>query len=152
MQPLQRRHGAGLDLEAQPRRKADGTDQAQVVFLETLFRIANGANYPAQQVLTAPGKVQHLVRIGIQQQCIDGEIPAHGILPGIVFKVHGIGTAAIAIAGVAAERGHFHLSHVLPDQHYAKVRAHLFGALEQLADAVGTRVGGHIEILRRAAQ
>ena len=152
VQPLQRRHGGGFDLEAQPGRESHGADQAQVVFLETLVRVADGAHHAAAQVLPASREVQHLVRIGIQQQRVDRKIAPHRILPGIAFEAHRIRTPAIAVAGVAAERGHLHLGRVLAYQHDAEMRAHLLGALEQLAHAIGTRVGGHVEILRRAAQ
>ena len=123
-----------------------------MVFLEALFRIADGPDRAAAQVVAAPSEIQHLIRIVIQQQRVDGEIAPHRILPGVALEVYCIGPSAIAVAGVAAERGHLHLGRVLAHQHHAEVRAHVLGTLEQLAHAVRTRVRGHVEILRFAAQ
>ena len=149
--PADGRESYRLDLKLQPRSKANGAQQAQVVFAEPGFRIADGADHAAFQVGAPADEVQHLARIRVEQQSVDGEVAALRVLGGVGFKVHRVGTAPVAILLVAAESGDLDLGEHVTYQDYAEVRPHAAGLRKQIHDAVGPGIGRDVVIFRRHA-
>ncbi len=85
-------------------------------------------------------------------QAVDGEVAAQDVLARIGFEAHRGRAAAIGVVAIAAEGGDLHAGAVAAHQHHAEMRAHAPGAREQLQQALGRRVGGHVEILGLGAQ
>ena len=91
----------------------------------------------------------------IVEQAVDGEVAARGVFLGRA-EGDAVGMPAVAVGGVAAEGGHFdHAGRLRPDH-----RNHAEGgadgqraaAAEQRADLLRRGVGGHVVVLRRAAE
>ncbi len=88
VQPLDGREGRRLDLEPEARGKADGAQHAQVVLAEPHLRVADGADHARPQVLAAADEIEHLVRIGIEQQAVDGEVAPEDVLPRVGLELN----------------------------------------------------------------
>ncbi len=95
-----------FDNVVETRRKTHCAQHAELVFGETPFGLADGANDPGFQIFSSFDKVQHLVADGIEQQAIDGEIAALHVFARVATEANFVGMAAVAVAKVAAEGGH----------------------------------------------
>src|ERR1700676_1327662 len=118
MQLLDCGHSLWFDLESKARRKTNGTQHAQVVFLESFLRIPDCTDYMFAQIMEAPyvihdvgGHIRRLCQRRIQQKSIDCEIPAQDVLFRIRLKSDLYGMPAVHIRVIAAKRGDFHAIH-----------------------------------------
>src|SRR5688572_6632441 len=91
------------------RGEADGAEHPQLVLGKPLVRIANGPQDVVLQIFLAADIVVVLVGNGIEENAVDGEVAALGILLG-TGEGDRVRSAAVGIANVAAEGGNFNLS------------------------------------------
>ena len=86
------------------------------------------------------------------EQPVDGEVAARGVLLGGA-EGDAVGVPAVAVGGVAAERGHLDRAGRLRPEHgnHAEGGAdgHRAAVAEQLADLGGRGAGGHVVVLGR---
>ena len=80
-----------------------------MIFTKTALRIADRANQPRIQVRPAIREIEDLAAHRIEQHCVDCEIAAQRILPGIYFEMDAIRMTAIEVLQIAAESRHLHL-------------------------------------------
>src|SRR5689334_20208594 len=100
-----RSHRSGFGLIAKPRRESNRAHHAQLVFLKSLARIADGANDSAFQILSTADVVENLVLNRIKQQSIDSEVTSLDVCLGAVGITDGIRMATVGISDVAAVGG-----------------------------------------------
>ena len=93
--------------------------------------------------------------IGIVEKAVDRKVAARGVFLGRAER-DAVGMAAVAVGGVAAERGDFDHAGLSGTDHRNHSESGPDGqratAAEQLADLIGHGVGGHVVVLRRASQ
>ena len=117
-----------------------------MVFAKARVGIADGADHAALQVAAPVDEVQHVARVRIHHQAVDGEIAAQHVLARIGLEANLFGMAAVDVIVIAAKGGHFHLVEHVAHQHHSEVRAHPAGVGEEVHDAVGPRIGGDVEV------
>ncbi len=106
--------GSWLDHILKARCETHRAQHPQLVFLKAAFRIANGADHPGLQVVTAADKIQHAIAVErVHQQAVDGEVTALHVLPGILGIPHLVRMAPIRVSAVVAEGRHFNIVRVL---------------------------------------
>ena len=93
-----------VDREIEPGGKANGAEHPQLVFGDAGQRIANGADDAALQIRLAADVVDHLLGERVEEQAVDREVAALGVVLGVGER-HRVGMPAVAVGGVAAERG-----------------------------------------------
>ena len=71
------------------------------------MRRADGAHDAGFQIGTSADEIENLVRKGIEQQAIDGEVAALHVLAGMAAVGDLIGMAAVGVQAIAAEGGDF---------------------------------------------
>ena len=125
-QPLDGGEGGRFDVEAQPRRETHGAEQPQMVFLKAALpdRRWRGSRR-ARRSSRPPAKSSTSSVSGSSSSALIVKSRRSTSCRGSVSKCTAVGTAAVAIARVAAERGDLHLGGILAHQHHAEMRAHL---------------------------
>src|SRR5262249_46276397 len=123
-----------------------------VVLAESRKGITDGANDAARQIGASVDEIEHTPVHRVHHQSIDGEIATEHVLARIDFEPHLLRMAAVEILMIAAEGGDFHLFEVVANEHDAEMRAYPAGARKEIHDAVGTRVGRDIKVLRLYAE
>ena len=112
------------------------------------MRLAARSSLPADEV-------DHLLFDRIEEQAVDGEVAARGVLLGGA-ESDAVGMPAVAIGGVTAEGRHLdHACRLGPEhRNHSEGGADGQGApvAEKLADLLGHGVGGHVIVLGRAAE
>src|ERR1700683_1379616 len=66
----------GMNRISEARGKAHGTNHAQFVLTETLFRLPDRANDSRGKIIPPAKEVEHFVRLRIEQQRVNREVPA----------------------------------------------------------------------------
>ena len=110
--------GRGLNAETKPRREAHRPEKAQLVFFKAPLGQPDGANHTGIEVGEATdmvdyGRSQRLgccKRVcgpqGVEQQAVDGEVPALYILFGECGVANFIGMAAVGVHAIGPECRH----------------------------------------------
>src|SRR5262249_27065031 len=136
-------------------RKTNGADHPQFVFSEPGRRVADRADQALAQINLAADKIDNLPGKRIEKHAVDREIAAFGVFLRRT-ESNLIRMAAVAVADVLTERGHFDLPCAARsnDGHHAKCRAQSerFSFVEHPANLLGMSTGGHVKILRSATQ
>lgn len=152
---------ARLDRKLQSRREPHRAQHAELVFFETLRGIADGAQKSCLQVISAAYKVQNAIFEAvagficqrIQQQAVDGEVPAENVFARIGRKAHRIGAAAIAVHTVVAKGrnlgGNAFAIALGDDQHNTEVCTHSLSPLEGRLHLIRGSRGADVEVFRR---
>ena len=109
-----------VDCEIQARGKSHCPQEAKMILAETALGVADRADDAGGEIRAAVDVIDHLVRFGIEQQRIDGEIAAQHVLFGTGFEVHGVRAAAVAVIMVAAEGSDFDVGIAVIDEHHAE--------------------------------
>ena len=65
-----------IDFESQARGEPHRAQQAQMIFAETRFGVADGADHAPLQVASSIHVVQHAAVVRVHHQPVDGEIAA----------------------------------------------------------------------------
>ena len=143
--------GAGLDLEAEAGGQTHRPQGAQPVLGEALGGIADGADDAGLQVLHPPDEIDHPLAAGIVEQAVDGEVAAAGVLLG-AGELDPLRVPAVGVRPLAPEAGHVVLALLQAHEDDAELRPHGDGVLEELHHPSGVGVGGHVPVLRPAAQ
>ncbi len=99
----------GVDREVECGGEADGAEHAELVFADAQARIADGADDALLEILLAADVIDDLVGDGIEEEAVDREVAALGIVLG-VGECDAVGMAAVGVGGVGAERGDFDLA------------------------------------------
>ena len=149
-----------IDRVAEARGKAHSTKHAQLIFSEALMRTADRAYHAALKVFSALNIVQHLGRIGIEQQPVDGEVPALYVQTCILCKLHLVGMAAVRVSAVTAESSDLNMVIVASavriapnrNQHHTELCAHSVRLREELHYLLRRSRRGDIKVGRLASQ
>ena len=99
---------AWFDREVECGGEADGAEHAELVFAKPQAGVADGADQPAFEVVAAADVVDDFVGDRVEEQAVDREVAALGVVLG-GGEVDAVGVAAVAVRGVGAERGDFDL-------------------------------------------
>lgn len=161
--------GLFIDLKVEASGETNGPQRSQMIFIEALIRIANGAHESRPQVVQAAHKVDNpplhgmgrgagrlgLSRIGgrqrIKKERIDREIAPMGVAGGVgVADV--IRPAPIRITAFLPECRDLDGVPAAMHQHDAEGHANLVGVSEKRPDLIGDRVGGDVIVLRMKAE
>ena len=158
--------GRRLNSEAEARGKANGTEQAKLIFLKPPHRIADGAQNAGVEIGQAADMIDDCVaqRLwigadllqrptptqwaaqGIEQEAVDGEVAALDVFGGVEGVADLVGMAAIGVRTVGAKGRDLHLrwggllGGVLGlggNENDAEVRADSKGAREHVEHDVG---------------
>ena len=78
-----------------------------MVLGEAGVRVANGAEAFLREVVAAADVVDHRAGLDVEEETVDGEVAALGVLGGVGFEADGLGMAAVVIGSIAAEGGDF---------------------------------------------
>lgn len=142
--------GAGLrfDFEFESGGEADGPEQAEVIFGEPGFGVADGANEFAVQVGLAVDVVDDGLGLGVVEEGVDGEVAAGGVFGGIGFEGYCLRVAAVGVGAIAAEGGDFD---AVPEDD-AEVGADEFSAYEEFRKFIGTGIGGNVPVFGLAGE
>ena len=116
--------GGGIDLKPEAGRKSHGAQEPQMIFAESRVGVADGPDHAARQIAAPIHEVQHVARVRVHHEPVDGEIAPQHVLARIAFKTNLLGMPAVQVIVVAAESGHLHLIEYVAHQHDSKVRAH----------------------------
>ncbi|MCZ7585841.1 MAG: hypothetical protein M5R36_22305 [Deltaproteobacteria bacterium] len=155
--------GIGVDLEIRSGRVAEHAKHPHRVMLEALMRAADGAHDVAVQVVHAADVVDDAVVLDIVKQRVDGQIAAKRVFRRrSVMILLGLGRlrvrrlivlAGLIVRRVAAERRDFN-NLAAGEIHVRQSEAPADNAAvpEQRLHLFRPRVGGHVEILRRASE
>ena len=85
--------------------KADGAQHTQLIFAKAPFRIANGTDQLAFEILAPADEVEYAVVVErIHEQTVDGEIAPLHVFARIGAVGNLVGMAAIGVDAVIAER------------------------------------------------
>ncbi len=143
---LHRSPGRRLDREIEPRRKTRRAQDAQMVLLEAVVRIANRADDSGAQIAHPADQIDQAVGYRIVKHPADSEVAADCVFLDRA-EAHRRGPAAVGIFGVGAERRDF--EQVVVDQHadHAELCADRDGTVEHFLHDLGPRVGGDVVIL-----
>src|SRR3984957_19614515 len=98
-----------FDRVPETRGESNCTNYAEFVFTETCLWVADGANDSGLQILASTHEIEDFIRFGIEQQRIDGEIPALDVILRRAGVVDPIRMAAIRVPNVRTESRHFDL-------------------------------------------
>ncbi len=154
--------GARFNRVAEPSGEAHRPHHAQLVFFEALLGAADGADDAGAEIRAAADEIEHLIRLGIEQEGIDCKVATLDVFFGGLGVDHLVGVAAVRVAHVGAERRDFHLnrflswvghfSRICRDDDYPKLRSDGQTAGEKLLDAIRRGVGGYVIVDRLAAE
>ena len=97
--------GGGLNAEMKLTGEADGAEHPERILLEAVPGIPHAADDTVLQIVHAAEQIDEAVRI-IVRHGIDGEIPAHQILPEAGGESHIVRPAVVFIQTVDAVSGH----------------------------------------------
>lgn len=140
-----------LDLEAEPGGEADAAQDAQLVLLEALARIPDGADDARLEIGAAADVVDHAFLDGIVEKAVDREIAPPGIALGI-GKGDGFRVASVAVLAIGAEGGDFVFTAILEHDNDAELRPDRHGAREQALDLFRPGAGGDVIVLGLRAE
>lgn len=144
--------GGGVDGEVEGGGEADGAEEAEVILLEAGGGIANGADDAGVEVGAAADVVDEAAGLGVEEEAVDGEVPAEGVLLG-GGEGDGLGAAAVAIGAVGAEGGDLDPAGAGGgDDDDAEVGADELGAGEESGDLGRGGGGGDVVVLGVAAE
>ena len=144
--------GGMLDVKTEHRGEANCPHQPQPVLLETLRRHADGSQQAHLEVFFTSHIIDDLLCQRIVKKAIHREVTPLGIhlRRG---KGHAVRSATIRVAPITAKRGHLDETMLSgPHHHHAEVRSHGLRPREKLHDLLRSGTGGHIVVLRLAAQ
>src|SRR5438552_718232 len=106
-----RRESLAFNLESQPCGETNRPQQAQMIFAESPFRIADRADQLQIEIGAAAHEIQNLStrvpghaaisRAGIEQQRVDGEIAPQHILPRAGLEMYSDWTPAVGVFEIA---------------------------------------------------
>ena len=139
-----------VDLVIEERCETHRAQHPQPIFLETLRRLANGADQLRLQIRASAHKIDHLVRCRIVKHSVDREIAALCVF----FRGREMDCArppAVEIGVIGAKGGDFELEPVLDHHDDAEMRADRVGARKSLLHYLRGGVCGNVEIFRRFA-
>ena len=151
-QPADRFERALFNGETEPRGEAHGTKKAQMILPKARLRIADRADDAGLQIRPPVGVIQHLARIRIEQQGVNGEVAPLHVLARVLLEANALGMPPVTILQIAAKGGYLNLRAALVHQHDAEVRADLVAMRKQSKEFGGGRGGRDIEILRNPPQ
>ena len=116
-----------------------------MVFGEAFFRRADGANEPGAQISFAPDPIVQFLADGIEEESVDGKVPAasigHGITEGDLLRV-----PAILVIGFSAKGRDLKLAVSLEDDDHAELASDRDRAFEKFLDLIRQRGGGDVKI------
>ena len=145
----------GVDREIESGGEADGAEHAEFVFAKPQAGVADGADDVGFEVFLAADVVDDLFGDGVEEQAVDGEVAALGVVLGGGER-DAVGVAAVAVGGVGAERGDFDLAGVAWAEHGDHAERGADGqraaVAEEVADLVGRGAGGDVVIFGREAE
>ena len=123
-----------------------GPQRPQPVLPKTLGRVPDCPDDPVRQV-TLPGvRIDHLVRLEVVRHRVDGEIAAGKVIQDRRGECDVVGSAAVAVGGLRAERGHFERGSLEQDGHRSVLDAGGNDLAEQGGHLLGQRIGGDIVV------
>src|SRR5205823_4136417 len=134
------------------------TQHAQVVFSESLLRIADGANDLCFQVSLTTNVVKDLVLDGIEQQAVDRKIATLNVFLRRLSEAHLVGMPSIAVADVTAISGNLNLERLFAvlraddHQHNAELRAYSNAFGKDAQHSIGLSVSRDIIVRRFATE
>lgn len=143
-----------VDLKAEPRRKSNGTERPQVVFLQSGVRIANGAKRLCCQVFPSADKVDHLIWPGgerIEKHRIDREVTATSVRLGTT-EMDVVGASPIRIRPICAKGRDFDSDVALAYQNDAKGSSNLACLVKYRLQPIGRCVSCDVKVRRRNAE
>ena len=157
-------HRSPLDREPEPRGKSHRPQHAQLV-LRKPDRWFTDCPYQLRvEIAAAANEIQNAVfhpiacveGNRIEQQSIDGEVPAQYVLARVERELHCIRSAPIAVGAVMPEgrnlgRNVF-LGKMIDHQYNTEMRTHGLSARKRRLHQVGRSRSCHVEILWRHAQ
>jgi len=143
---LNRCECGGFDGIAEASGKTNCAQHAQFVLRETSFGLADGANDPGLKIVLAANIVEDLAGIVAHQQTVDGEVAAGDIFLWSLGVDHAVRMPTIGVTHIRAKRGNFNLALMASDENNAELRADSHASGEKLQDALGSSVGGHVDI------
>ena len=82
--------GSGFDFEFVEGRESHGPEEPEVVFGEPCRGVAYSADHFAGEVGLAVDMVDDLIVLGIEEEAVDGEVAAGGVLGGVCFESHSL--------------------------------------------------------------
>jgi hypothetical protein len=148
---LERGEGFGFDLKIKLRGEAHGAQEAEIIFGETFGGRADGAKEFGAQIAFAADPVVQLLRDGVEEKAVDGEIAAGGVGLGVaegdLFRM-----AAVLVIGLGAEGGDLEFAAGIEDDEDAELAADGNGAREKGLDLGGESGGGDVVVLGIAAE
>src|SRR5690348_9486280 len=100
--PPDRLFGARLDCKAEAGREAHGPQQAQVIFLEALLGITDGANQARLDIVLSTDVVDDAILDRVKEETVDGEIAPAGIFLG-VGEMHLGGPPSVQVFSLGTE-------------------------------------------------
>ena len=144
-----------VQLEAELRGEAHGAHHPHGVFAEADVRVADGAQDAALEVLQPADVVDHVERLDVVKEPVDGEVAALGVLLGgaeevVLAAVEGAGAAVVlglGLVGLAAEGARLDLAVLEADEGEAEAAADEVGVAEELLDLARIGVCRDIEVL-----
>lgn len=145
----------GIELEAEPDGEPDGSEHAEVIFLEPGGGLADGSDDLALEVIESTDVVEDLILEGVVEESVDGEIAALGVLSGRA-ELDGVGVSAVGVGFIAAEGGDFDVTGRFGSQDGDNAEGGPDGqsaaVTEDLSDLFGGSAGSDVIIVGAASE
>src|SRR6185312_15324479 len=142
--------GAGLDFKIKAGGEADGSEHTELVFVEALGGVSDGANDVGVEIGASLDVIENLAGLRIEEHSVDGEVAAEDVFFGLFGEADGVGAATVVVGSVAAEGGDFGDDllgvELVGDEDDAEVGSYGEGSGEELEDSVGVGGGGDVEV------
>ena len=148
---MARRVSASME---KPRRaaKTHCPQHAQLVLGEALLGMSDSPDELGREVFATAHVVKATLLDRIEEESVDGEVPAPGVLLGVVSEADVTRPASIVIFSLASEGGHLDPSLAFANQNDTELCADCQRTGKVTLDLFGARVGRNVVVSGIAAQ
>ena len=142
--------GVRVQVPAEQRGEAPGSQQPQRVLLEAHRRIADSLDDASLQVAETAGRIKQRRPVEVEVDRVAGEVAAPAVQLGVVDETDSPGPPMVLVIGLGAERGDDRVARQTLDSHSAQgLVAEVgpkVGPTQRPRHGVGLQVGGDVEI------
>ena len=117
------REGCGVDGITKARGEADSTEHAELIFHEAARGLPDRADDSSGKVGTATDKIEDIAGVVVHEETVDGEVAALHVFFCRLGIDDLVGMAAVGVANVGTEGGHFDFEGILADEYDAELCA-----------------------------
>ena len=144
--------GCRFDGVTEARGEADSAEHAELIFGEPARGLADSADDFGGEIGAATDKIEDFAGVVAHEKTVDREIAALHVFFGRVGIDDLVGMAAVGVANVGAEGGHFDFEGILADEYDAELCADIEAAGEELQHFLRRCIRCHVIIRRFAIQ